>query len=358
MCRQHAAAVLVPVALTLGEREHADGRALITALAVGYDVAARIDRAAEPGVHYAHSFHPSAVFGHFGAAATAGHLLRLDSKRMTNALGLAGLNASGLAVWLQSASEDSCPYVIGMAAQHGVLAGLLAQMGMGGPVGIADDGKYTIYDAFTGAMHLDELTRDLGQVFWITDHSGFKPYPCCGGYAIHTAIAALLKIVQNNNLRPADIAEIIDRVSPGQDDPVLLQSHCTEYVLAVAAGRGEIAPEAIVVDYRLEDEQVGDLFRRTRMVADESIAALGPAAATVEVHTRDGRVFRETGLNRPGSPQDPLTAEQVEAKFLRLATSRLRRSDAEHVCDVIGRLDELADAAELVALLVGSDRVL
>jgi 2-methylcitrate dehydratase PrpD len=351
VCRQHAAAVLVPTVLTLGEREQADGRALIAALAIDYDVAARIDRAAEPGVHFARSFHPSAVFGHFGAAATAGHLLGLDGRRMAHALGLAGLNASGLAVWMQSAAEDPRPYVIGMAAHHGVVAALLAQMGMGGPLGILDDGKYSIYEAFTGAVHLDELTRELGEVFWITRHSGFKPYPCCGGGAIHTAIAALLKIVHENDLSPDDIVEIVDRVTPGQDDPVLLKSHCTEYVLAVAAGRGEIAPDAIVVDYRAEDPCVGELFGRTRLVADEAVAALGPAAATVEVRTRDGRFFRETGVHRPGSPEAPQTPEQLEAKFLRLATTRIGWPAAERVRDLVRRLEELPDAAELVALL-------
>lgn len=351
VARQHAAAVLVPTALTLGEREHADGRALIAALAVGYDVAARIDRAAEPGVHFAHSFHPSAVFGHFGAAATAGHLLGLDGGKMANALGLAGLNASGLAVWTQSRAEDPRPYVIGMAAHHGVLGALLAQAGMGGPRGILDDGKYTVYDAFTGAMRLEELTADLGEVYWITRHSGFKPYPCCGGGAIHTAISLVLDLMREHALEPQDIEEIVDRVTPGQEDPVLLKSHSTQYVLAVAAGRGEIAPEAIVVDYTVDDERVGEIFRRTRVVADEAVAALGPAAAMVELRTRDGRVFRATGRHRPGSPEAPQTPGQVATKFFRLATRRISRREAERVRDLVAHLDELADTAELVACL-------
>src|SRR5690242_718432 len=61
--RQHIAAVLVPTIVSMGEREHADGRTMIAALALGYDVAGRIDRAADPGTPYPHSFHPSAVFG-------------------------------------------------------------------------------------------------------------------------------------------------------------------------------------------------------------------------------------------------------------------------------------------------------
>src|SRR5207244_3168554 len=139
--RQHAPAVYVPVALTVGEREHADGRALIAALALGYDVGGRIDKAADPGTPYPYSFHPSAVFGQFGAAAVAGHILGLDQRRFVNALGLAGISAGGLIAWVNDPTEDSRPYVIGMAAHRGTMAAYLARAGMGGPLGIADDVK-------------------------------------------------------------------------------------------------------------------------------------------------------------------------------------------------------------------------
>src|SRR5260370_41567868 len=46
VARQHAAAVLVPTACTVGEYNHASGQQVIVALALGYDVAARISDAA------------------------------------------------------------------------------------------------------------------------------------------------------------------------------------------------------------------------------------------------------------------------------------------------------------------------
>src|SRR5262245_20456734 len=107
MLRQHAAAVMVPTALTVAEREHASGRALVAALAAGYDVAARIDLASAPNGPSQRGWHPSAVLGHFGAAAVAAHLLGLDERRFGNALGLAGLTFGGLAAWLNAEREDS-----------------------------------------------------------------------------------------------------------------------------------------------------------------------------------------------------------------------------------------------------------
>jgi 2-methylcitrate dehydratase PrpD len=70
--RMHAAAVFVPTVLTTGEFVHASGPDAIAALCLAYDVACRVSDAADPGSPYPHSFHPSAVFGHFGAAAAAG----------------------------------------------------------------------------------------------------------------------------------------------------------------------------------------------------------------------------------------------------------------------------------------------
>jgi 2-methylcitrate dehydratase PrpD len=393
--RQHAAAVLVPTALTVGEREHADGRALIAALALGYDVAARIDRACDPGTPYPHSFHPSAVFGHFGAAATAGHLLKLDTQQFVHALGLAGINAGGLIAWVNDPTEDSRPYVIGMAAHGGVLAALLAKMGMGGPLGIADDVKYSIYAAFSGSMKLEEVTRDLGEVFWITRYGGFKRYPCCGD--IHSGIDALLKIVAENDLRPAEILEIIHRVHPSRAQVIdnnPLKSHCAQYILAVAAVRREIDSDAIVTDLRLTDPLIHDLSQRTRLIGacvaptplrgvpppPPANEALGVGSAIVEVRTRDGRVFREAvrpshlrpeaaHVTDPHSPEpgmrsspeaagrgqdgeeQPFTRAELEEKFMKLATARISPDRAAQLLKMVNTLETLDDTARLMDLL-------
>src|SRR5919198_1551528 len=257
--RQHAAAVMVPVALTVGEREHADGRTLIAALALGYDVAARIDRAADPQRPYPHSFHPSAVFGHFGAAAVAGHVLRLNQQQFVNALGLAGINAGGLMAWVNDPTEDSRPYVIGMAAHCGTIAAYLAKMGMGGPLGIVDRNTHSIYDAFSGEMEpaLEEATADLGEVFWITRRHGFKRHACCGD--IHSGVDGFLAILAENDLAPEDIAEVVHHTHPARArviDNNPLKSHNAQYVMSVVAVHRAVPPDAIVVDYRETDPRV------------------------------------------------------------------------------------------------------
>jgi 2-methylcitrate dehydratase PrpD len=354
IARQHAAAVYVPVALSVGEREHADGRALIAALALGYDVGGRIDRAADPGSPYPHSFHPSAVFGHFGAAATAGHLLGLDQPRFVNALGLAGVNAGGLIAWVNDPTEDSRPYVIGMAAHCGTMAAYLARAGMGGPLGIADDAKYSIYDAFSGAMHPDEVTRGLGEDFLIAQHRGFKRYACCGD--IHSGIDALLAVVRANDLRPAEVAEVVHKVHPSRANVIdnnPLKSHCAQYIMAVAAVKREIPLDAILHDYRESDPDVRALSQRVRLLGHAEVEPVG--AAVVEVRTRDGRSFRQESRRWRGGAEDPMTPQDLHDKFRRLATTRIPRESAERAIGLIDDLEHLDDAGRLMALLAAPE---
>ncbi len=349
---QHASAVLVPAALAMAERQHAHGRAFITALVLGYDVCARVGEACRTEQSYPHSFHLSAVFGHFGAAAVAGHILGLDESQFTNALGLAGINAAGLVNWVTDLSENSRPYVLGVAAANGLRAALLAQMGFGGPPAILDPTRYNIYDAFSGEMHLDRLTLRLGEEFWIKNILGYKVYPSC--LDIHTGLDAFLKIMSQARLTAQDIDAITHRVKSTRApiiDNNALKSHNAQYMLAVAAVRGRIVPTDILEDQRA-DPQVRDMFQRVRLVGDPGLDSKeADRPAVVEVATRDGRRFVEAVDWPKGSTRNPLSREELEGKFMSLATTVLPVDRAEAIACLVNRLETVCDIGELAELL-------
>ncbi len=350
--RMHAAAVFVPTVLTVGEYAHATGQKLIAALALAYDVACRVSDAADPGTPYPHSFHPSAVFGHFGAAAAAGHFFDLDEMQWVNALGLAGINAGGLIAWVDDPTEDSRGFVIGVAAQSGTRAALLAKKGMGGPIRILDDTKYSIYDAYSGAMHLERLVKGLGTEYRILEADGYKPYPCCGD--IHSGLDALLSIRQKHGLRAEEIAGITHWVKPTRHkviDNNPLKSHNAQYIMAVAAVTGRIDPNDILVDRRSEPA-IADLYRRTQLLPEPALNEVTDGApAIVEVRLRDGRTFQERVNYRKGSRQNPFTTEELQEKFLRWATTRIKEEQARRIIALTARLEDLQDVGELANLL-------
>jgi len=350
--RQHVPAVLVPTALAMGEREETDGRTFLAALALGYEICCRISEACRTPHSYPHSFHPSATFGYFGAAATAGHILKLSQPQFAAALGLAGSNAGGLMTWVTDPTEHSRPFVIGMAARGGVTAALLAQMGFGGPPAILDPGKYTIYDAYSGEMHLERLTERLGEDFWIANTGGFKRHPCCGD--IHTGLDALLGILAKHAVAAGEIEQIVHRVKADRA-PVIdnhpLKSHCAQYILAVAAVNHKIVPDDILQDRR-DDPRVRMMYERVMLVGDREMDRWpAPAPAVVEVVLKDGRRVSQRVDWAKGRRENPMTRSELEQKFFDLATTRLSRARADRLMDLVDDLEKVPDVRTIGELL-------
>ena len=91
----HASGTVLPAALAVSQREHLDGAAFLTALAVGFEVSARLARAAV-GLETVRGFHNPGTQGPFAAAAAVGKLYGLDEGRLTSALGIEGSSSAGL----------------------------------------------------------------------------------------------------------------------------------------------------------------------------------------------------------------------------------------------------------------------
>ncbi|HSD50732.1 MAG TPA: MmgE/PrpD family protein, partial [Candidatus Methylomirabilis sp.] len=106
----HAPAVMVPTSLAVAEKEGATGARFVEAMILGIEVACRVSYALNPVALYNRGFHPSAICGAFGAAASAGHLFRLSAPKLAVALGLAMQQASGLLAWATDQTENSRPF--------------------------------------------------------------------------------------------------------------------------------------------------------------------------------------------------------------------------------------------------------
>src|SRR5207253_5990992 len=91
----HASGTVLPAALAVCQRERCDGATFLTALALGFEVSARIARTAV-GLETVRGFHNPGTQGPFGAAAAVGKLYGFDEARLTDALGIAGSSSAGL----------------------------------------------------------------------------------------------------------------------------------------------------------------------------------------------------------------------------------------------------------------------
>ena len=121
----HVSSPILPAALAVGESLKADGRSLLTAYALGIEVACRVAAAVQPSLSN-RGYHSTPKIGIFGAAVAAGKLLGLDEEKLAYALGIAASESSGLS---ESFGSMTKPIQVGKAAEGGVVAALLAQRG-------------------------------------------------------------------------------------------------------------------------------------------------------------------------------------------------------------------------------------
>ena len=125
---------LLPPGLAVAQERGSRGRALITAVVVGFEVMYRIGYATKHS-NERRGFHAPGTTGPFGAAAVAaGVLLGLDAAQMTIAVGIAGSLAGGLMEFARSGTGAMVKRLhLGRASESGVMAANLAADGFTGP---------------------------------------------------------------------------------------------------------------------------------------------------------------------------------------------------------------------------------
>lgn len=351
----HAIAVVAPAALAIGELQHATGSELIAAVVAGIDVAARVSYALGPGEMYARGLHPSTIAGTLGAAVAGAKLLRLDEEQTINALGLAGTSTCGLLSWVDDPSEQSRPLNIGLAAQAGAQAALLAHHGFKGP-GDIFGGKYPFGPAFTGQWDQEALLKDIGSRYEVTNLF-FKRNSCC--VFIPAGLDGFTSLLHDGGLDPSEIERVEVR-APMSSYHVVdnnpLRSHCMQYVLAVAAYKGSVGFGDIVNDLRLQDDRIRTLAEKIFVIGDESFdrdaAATGQSvASTTTITLRDGTTSSREVLHPLGSPDNPLDAQALRAKFDALTAGVLTSERASAIHECVGGIEELEDVADLARLL-------
>jgi 2-methylcitrate dehydratase PrpD len=293
------------------------------------------------------------VAGCFGATAAAAFLLGLGREAVVRALGLAGCQASGLMAWQSDPSENARPFQMGMAARNGVTAAMLAGAGFGGPVAIFDHG-HTVFRAFSREPKPELLVADLGVRWDGIMELAIKPYASVS--FLHPALDALLGLVREHDLRPADIEQLTLRfprsgVHCVDDNP--LKSHCAQYILPVAVASREVRVADLFADRRLTDPEVAALAARTEVIADDVLNALFPDAyaSIVEIRTRDGRMLERRNDIARGYPETPLAEAELAEKFRTLAGSVASAGRVAALEEELATLPQASNVGGLAALL-------
>jgi 2-methylcitrate dehydratase PrpD len=316
----HVSTVVVPAAAALAEARGADGRELLTAVIAGNEIVTRIGMA-RPGAFHARGFHPTAICGIFGATAAAARLGGLSVADTTSALGIAGSMASGLFAYLDDATATK-PIHPAWAAHGALVAARLASLGAEGPPGVLE-GRFGLYHAFVDTrIDLEPQLADLGER-WETPRIAFKPYPAC--HFIHGSLGATGSLL--GEVDPDDIEDVLvtvpeagvslvlepaeSKVAPRTDyeGKFSLQYSTAAMLVHGRVGLATYTPEA------LADERVLDLARKVRYETKEYASYPAAFPGGVRIALRDGRTLEADFPHQLGAPENPMSAEQVQAKF-------------------------------------------
>jgi 2-methylcitrate dehydratase PrpD len=350
----HPGSVVVPAALATAEKEHRSGKDLITAVVLGYDVMCRVSKALDRRWMQERCIHAGSICAGFGAAAAAARLLRLPAKRVRYALAFAGTQASGLTTWRDDPEHiDKAFCHSGLPARNGVSAALWARGGMTATEDIFEGPENIVY-AFAEKANPDELIRELGSRYEILD-TGIKVYPA--GQPMQATLTGYFKLAKEHSLKGReDIQRIVVRLPESQsrtiNDRHMPDINC-QYLLAVAMLDGKIDFQNSHDIERMHDPQVLESKKRVEIVADPDLTQRHPAvrSAIVEIKTFDGRDLKILVDKVPGAPYNPLSAAEVEEKFLSLSIPVLGQEKSAAVVQTVRNLENLADMTELTANL-------
>jgi 2-methylcitrate dehydratase PrpD len=359
----HPNSLAVPVALALAEAHPSlSGRDIVTAVALGYEVGLRIGNAATTSL-FLNGFHPQGTTGAFVAAVTAGRLLGLDVLQMQHALGIAGSMGAGLMAAQEGAMVKRLH--AGRAAQGGLLAALLARRGFTGISDIVEAGYGGFLSSFSRTPNTERLMEGLRED-WEAGKVGFKMYP--NVTSIHAALDALRSILREERVTAAQVKQIqvgcghmtfVHTAWDYRPIGVTAAQMNMYYGLSVMALKGNVSASDYSADSIADPEIIG-FMPRINIAVDSELESRGPSyrhAARVAVLTTDGRTFRCEVLHRRGSPENPVTRQDVEAKYDANVSRLLGPGAADRLKSLVAQLEALASAKEIIDIVAAPFRL-
>jgi aconitate decarboxylase len=354
----HYGAGVVPAVLAVSEAFGPfDGKELILATVIGYELGTRIGNTVSPHA-FTRGFHPCGLTSTFASAAATGKLLGLNVDQFVSALGLAGSQADGLMASQYGAMAKR--FHSGKAAQNGILAAMLAKDGLTGVRNVLEASYGGFCSTYAEKYDLSYATDGLGKDFEMR-HNGFKRYSSLA--SSQTSVDALRAIREKHKVKGEDVASVFIETTE------MVHRHCgwpyvpaetitaqmnLPYTAAVTLLEGNAFVDQYT-DEKLRDPTIIDLANRVEVVVAPDLDALGPhemRAVRVTVKMKSGEELKESQTYRSGHWKNPLSDEALKAKFRDLAGRYLTADAVKEVETIVTTLEKQpAPAGKLGAAL-------
>jgi len=354
----HPGCAIVPAALAMGEREKSNGTQLLRAVALGYDLCARLNLSLHPydfrqAGHSTHSFGPG-----FGAAAAASLLAGLDYNGMRHALSYTAQQCSGISCWMRDEEHIEKAFDFGgMPARNGTAA---ASMVASGFTAVEDvfSGERNFYVAYDETRRIglkpqpQRLIKDLGKVYEIMN-TNIKRWSV--GSPIQAPLDGLLELIREHGVKAADVDKLVIRVAhqaANTTDNRNMPDICMQHLCAVMLIDGIVTFKSSHDEKRMFDKRVLDLRKRITLYGDDALtAALPSRQGILELKLKNGKTLHKHVKAVLGTAQNPMTRAQVDEKCYHLMAPILGASRSRKLCDAVWNIEKIGSITKLRPLL-------
>lgn len=351
----HPTAPALPAALAMGETLGASGADVMLAYHLGVEVECKIAEAINPR-HYQTGFHATATCGTFASASAAGRLSSLNVEQLQRALSIAGSQSAGLR---ENFGTMTKPFHAGRSSESGIVAVQFASYGWTATDKILEAPR-GFFSAAGGGYDPNAIHGKLGNP-WTFDSPGvsIKPHP--SGSLTHPGMTEMLRLIRENGIRAEDVVSV--RVGTNSNMPNALIHHrpqnelqakfSMEFCMAILliegrAGLNEFTDETVL------RPDVQAMIEKVDFVIDERAEAAGYHLMTtyIDIKLKDGRTISGKADFGKGSPANPMSYDEVAAKFLECAEfARWDMGKAKEVVGMVAEFEKLPEIRGLMALV-------
>lgn len=283
----------------------------------GYEISIRLASAMQPS-HYSRGYHPTATCCTLGVAVGIAVMLGYSKEEVKNAFSAASISAAGSLKVLEDVSELK-PYNCAKASLMGYYAAMMSKAGFKGP---ADP-----LSGESGFLNMMSDSYDEGRLLcwdgkFAIEKVYLKPYASCRH--THPEIEAAFNIRQQKGFNPKKIESIKVMTYKGvigkhDFNTVYGESSARmsiPYSLAVALVTGKAGIEEFTDKY-INDSLIHRLTKLVIIEGDEELSKLVPdkRVAVVTIQQTDGNVFVNRVEYPKGEPENPLSKDELYAKF-------------------------------------------
>ncbi|MEW5994213.1 MAG: MmgE/PrpD family protein [Candidatus Zixiibacteriota bacterium] len=350
---------LIPAALAVGELVDASMKEVIVAIVLAYEFEQRLCEFAVPGVRERKWHH--ATLTQFVSPIVAGKLLGLTVEQMVNAIGINGCHNHTIGCPTAGKLTMMKNTVDPMAVQTGVFAALMAQKGYSGTEAVFE-GKEGFMDVYGLNWDEHKLVGDLGKSFKILECS-MKAFPTEA--LTHTHLTTTLKVVRDNDIKYDDIEQVtvttIARACDILFDPHKYRpesretaDHSLPYCIAAAIVDRQVTTQSFSEE-KLKDKRIWEVIDKIKGEASQEFERMFPAKqpSKVAIKTKDGKEYSEYLEYPKGDPREPMTMDDLVAKFNSLSAGLLKEKRQREVKDVIFACEKTS-ARDLMKELVAA----